>query len=58
MTGLDIDFLAEARRAVGAPAIGPDERVLGEDDLELAQGAAALLAAGLDRGAVPRPDPR
>lgn len=49
MTGLDLDFLAEARRAVGAPAIDPDQRVLTEDDLELAQGAAALLAAGLDR---------
>jgi adenylate cyclase len=49
MTGLDSDFMAEARRAVGAPAIDPRERVLGQDDLELAQGAAALLAAGLDR---------
>jgi adenylate cyclase len=49
MTGLDLDFLAEARRAVGAPAIEPDARLLTDDDLELAQGAAALLAAGLDR---------
>src|SRR4029453_5321870 len=32
-----------------APAIGPDDRVLTDDDLELAQGAAALLQAGLDR---------
>ena len=37
-TGLDIDFLAEARRAVGAPAVDPDERVLTEDDLELIEG--------------------
>ncbi len=48
-TGLDPDFLAEARRAVGAPAIERDVRLLTEDDLELAQGAAALLAAGIDR---------
>lgn len=49
MTGLDRGFLAEARRAVGAPAIELDARLLTDDDLELAQGAAALLAAGLDR---------
>ena len=49
LTGLDLDFLSEARRAVGAPAIDPHVRMLGEDDLELAQGAAALLAAGIDR---------
>ena len=48
MTGLDFDFLAEARRAIGAPAIDPNERVLAEEDLVLAQNAAALLAAGLD----------
>ncbi|MEA2363680.1 MAG: adenylate cyclase [Thermoleophilaceae bacterium] len=47
-TGLDVDFLAEARRAVGGPATDPHERVLTEDDLQLAEGAAALLAAGLD----------
>jgi adenylate cyclase len=49
LTGLDVPFLAEARRAVGAPAIDPEDRLLTEDDLQLAQGAAALLAAGLDR---------
>ena len=49
LTGLDVEFLAEARRAVGEPARDPDARVLTEDDLELARGAAALLAAGLDR---------
>ena len=46
MTGLDFDFLAEARRAIGAPAVDPDERVLSEEDLDLAQNAAALLARG------------
>jgi adenylate cyclase len=49
ITGVDLDFLVEGRRAIGAPAIGPDERVLTDDDLELAQGAAALLEAGLSR---------
>jgi adenylate cyclase len=49
LTGLDVDFLAEARRAVGAPAIDPHDRLLTEDDRELAEGAAALLAAGLGR---------
>jgi adenylate cyclase len=49
LTGVELDLLVEARRATGAPAIGPDERVLTDDDLELAQGAAALLQAGLDR---------
>ena len=49
LTGVDLDFLVEARRAIGAPAIGPDDRVLTDDDLELAQGAAALLKAGLSR---------
>jgi adenylate cyclase len=49
LTGLDFGFLAEARRAVGAPAIDPEERLLTEDDLELAQGAAAMLAVGIER---------
>jgi adenylate cyclase len=49
LTGLDVGFLAEARRAVGAPAIDPEERLLTEDDLELAQGAAAMLAVGIER---------
>jgi adenylate cyclase len=49
LTGLDVEFLAAARRAVGEPAMDPHERVLTEDDLELARGAAALIAAGLDR---------
>jgi adenylate cyclase len=49
LTGVELDLLVEARRAIGAPAIGPDERVLTDDDLELAKGAAALVKAGLDR---------
>jgi adenylate cyclase len=49
ITGLDFEFLAEARRAIGAPAVDAHARVLTEEDLELAKNAAALLAAGLDR---------
>jgi adenylate cyclase len=47
LTGLDLAVIVEARRALGAPAIGPDDRVLTDDDLELTQGAAALLNSGL-----------
>ena len=49
LTGLDVPFLADARRALGEPAIGADDRLLTEEDLELARGAAALLATGLGR---------
>jgi adenylate cyclase len=48
-TGLDLAFLAEARRALGGPTIDPEERMLTDDDLQLAEGAAALLASGLER---------
>jgi adenylate cyclase len=48
-TGLDVDFLAEARRAIGAPAVDPGERVLTAEDFELARNAAVLLENGLDR---------
>jgi adenylate cyclase len=48
-TGLDHDFLAEARRAIGAPAVTPDERVLTEADFNLARNAAALMESGLSR---------
>jgi adenylate cyclase len=48
-TALDFEFLAEARRAIGAPAVTPDERVLTESDFNLARNAAALLQSGLDR---------
>jgi adenylate cyclase len=47
-TGLDLDFLVEARRALGLPAVDPDDAVLGDDELELSRSAAALLEAGID----------
>ena len=50
-TGLSLDLLAEARRALGGPAVEPDDRVLTEADLELTRGAAALLESGLEREA-------
>ena len=46
--GLDLPFLDEARKAVGAPAVEPGERVLTEEDRELALNAAALLRSGID----------
>lgn len=46
--GVDVPFLVEARRALGLPAVGPDERMLTEEDLELARQGTILLAAGLD----------
>ncbi len=46
-TGLELDFLQEARRALGAPAVEPDVQALTEEDVELARNAAVLLDAGL-----------
>lgn len=46
-TGLEMGFLDDARRAVGAPKVEPGERVLTEEDRELALSAKTLLAAGL-----------
>jgi len=48
-TGLELEFQTEARRAIGLPAAGPDEPVVGADEAELARAAAILLDAGLDR---------
>jgi adenylate cyclase len=48
-TGLEFDFLSEARRALGLPALDPDDPVVTDDELELARSAATLLDAGLDR---------
>jgi adenylate cyclase len=48
VSGLELDFLAEARRALGDPAVDPDARVLTDEELELAQHAKTLLDAGLD----------
>ena len=48
-TGLEIPFLNDARRAVGAPAVEPGQRVLTEEDRDLARNAAVLLQNGLDR---------
>ena len=50
-TGLELDFLTMARRALGLPAIDPDERVITEEEVELSRSAAVLLEAGIDREA-------
>jgi adenylate cyclase len=48
-SGLDLEFVQEARRALGDPAVDPDARVLTDEDLELTRHAKILLDAGLDR---------
>lgn len=48
-TGLDLEFLAEARRALGLPAVDPEEPVLTAEEVELARSAATLLEAGIER---------
>jgi adenylate cyclase len=50
-TGLGVDFLRESRRAIGAPRPQPGERILTDDDLELARTAKRLLDGGLGREA-------
>lgn len=50
-TGVDVAFLADARRAMGAPRPEPGERTLTEEDLELARRAKRLLDAGIGREA-------
>ncbi len=47
-SGLEVDFLERARRALGDPQVDPDARVLTGEELELARHAKALLDAGLD----------
>jgi adenylate cyclase len=48
-TGLDLEFLAEARRALGLPAVDPEDPVLTAEEVELAKSAATLLEAGIER---------
>jgi adenylate cyclase len=48
-TGLDLDFLAEARRALGLPAVDPHDPVVTEEERELSRSAATLLDTGIDR---------
>ena len=46
-TGLDIEFMNEAARALGVPAREPGERAITKEELELSRSAKALLDAGL-----------
>ena len=46
-TGLELDFLDEAARALGVPVREPGERAITEEELELSRNAKALLDAGL-----------
>jgi adenylate cyclase len=46
-TGLPIEFLNEAARALGVPVREPGERTITEEELELSRSAKLLLDAGL-----------
>jgi len=48
-TGLDLEFLNDAARALGVPVHEPGERAITEEQLELSRSAKALLDAGLSR---------
>jgi adenylate cyclase len=50
-TGLDIEFLNEAARALGVPVREPGERAITEEELELSKSAKTLLDAGLSEEA-------
>jgi adenylate cyclase len=50
-TGVDVEFVRDSRHALGLPRPGPGERILTEDDLELARLAKRLLDVGLGRDA-------
>jgi adenylate cyclase len=46
--GLSLEFLSEARRAMGLPAVDPDEPVITDEEVELARNAKLLLDAGIE----------
>ena len=45
--GIDLEVMTQLRRAMGLPAIAPDDRILGEADLESTKLAAAFLHEGM-----------
>jgi adenylate cyclase len=49
--GIDLDVMGRLRRALGLPLVEPDERILGEADLE-----STLLAAAFVREGMPEDD--
>ena len=50
--GTEVEFLLAARRAVGLPVTGPQERVYLEADLESARIASLAKAAGISEGEI------
>jgi adenylate cyclase len=46
--GLPLELLVESRRVMGLPAVGPDDPVMTEDEIELARSARVLLDSGLE----------
>jgi adenylate cyclase len=45
--GIELETMTQLRRAMGLPAVGADDRLLGEADLESTKLAAAFLHAGM-----------
>jgi adenylate cyclase len=45
--GITLEVMMRLRRAMGLPAVGPDDRLLGEADLESTKLAAAFLHQGM-----------
>jgi adenylate cyclase len=46
--GLPLGLMAESRRAMGLPAVDPDDPVMTEDEVQLARSAKVLLDSGLE----------
>jgi adenylate cyclase len=51
-TGLTLEFLTKQRQALGLPRPGPDDRLLGEADLQALKTLKQLLDAGIPEDAV------
>src|SRR4051812_17063953 len=52
LAGAPLDFLVSVRQAMGLAAPDPDERILGDEDLEAARIFAGMRAAGLPEDAL------
>jgi adenylate cyclase len=50
--GIDLELATRMRRAMGLPMVGPDERILGDADMESLKLAAQFLDAGMPEDGV------
>jgi adenylate cyclase len=51
-TGVPAELMLRIRRLEGLPAVGPDDRVFGDEDVEAAQSTRLFLDAGLSEQAI------